>query len=271
MAWSPCAEPGAHGRRIIKMPAVVVESPRFSLGYLLIAVIDFALLLYAIRLYRQYPSTSLWLAATPLLLMWFDNLTIGLGSTLGEGQPLLAMNTVRFLGHYILLPFGIIAIGSMARQAGFAWAQPKWVLGAFCLLAVWFMGHDLWLFSQSTFYPSCFADTLRYTTHISEYTVCSPDDVVGTGQRIPPTPAIVFSNMLILFGIYLWWKIGYKWLFLGAVFATGFFAVPFANTGGIVGNVGEPVISFVVLMACVHITKTFGSPGYRLDAATGSA
>jgi hypothetical protein len=29
--------------------------------------------------------------------------------------------------------------------------------------------------------------------------------------------------LLIIFGIYLWWKIGYKWLFLGAVFATGFF------------------------------------------------
>ena len=231
----------------------------FSIGYLLIAVVDFGVLLWALRLNKQYPSTALWLATMPLILLWFDNLTIGLGSTLGEGALLKGLNTVRFLGHYILLPFTFIAIGSMARQAGFAWAQPKWVMGAFCLLATYFMVHDLWLFYHATFYPSCFAETVRYTTHITDYTACSPDDVPGTGQRIPPVPAITLSNMLMLFGIYLWWKIGYKWLFLGAFFATGFFAVPFSSTGGIVGNVGEPIITAVVLLACVHITKQFGS------------
>jgi hypothetical protein len=231
----------------------------FSIGYLLIAVIDVALLIWALRMYRLYPSTALWLAIMPLYLMWFDNLTIGLGSTLGEGDLLKGMNTVRFLAHYILLPFTFIAIGSMGRQAGFKWAQPKLVMAAFCVLAVYFMGYDLWLFSNSTFYPSCFADTLRYTTHIADYTVCSPQDVVGTGTKIPPIPAITMSNMFVLFGIYLWWKIGYKWLFLGAVGAMAFFAVPFTSTGGIVGNVGEPVISFVILVTAIHITKKFGS------------
>ncbi len=230
----------------------------FSVGYLIIAVIDFAVLLWAWRLYRQYPSTALWLATVPLYLLWFDNVTIGIGSTLGEGAVLKGLNTIRFLGHYILLPFTFIAIGSMARQAGFSWAQPKVVMGAFCVLAIYFMGHDLWLFYNATFYPSCFADTLRYTTHISEFTACGPDAQVGIGTRIPPIPAITLSNMTILFGAYLWWKIGYKWLFLGAVAALGFFAVPFGPTGGIVGNVGEPVITAVILLACVHITRTFG-------------
>ena len=230
----------------------------FSIGYLIIAVIDFGVLLWALKLWKEVPSTALYLATIPLFLMWYDNLTIGLGSTLGQGDLLIGMNTVRFLAHYIFLPATFIAIGSMARQAGFPWAQHKVVMAGFCLLATYFMLYDLWLFSGSEFYPSCFADTLRYTTHISEYTVCRPDDVVGTGQRIPPVPAITLSNMLILFGIYLWWKIGYKWLFLGALGATAFFAVPFGATGGIVGNVGEPVISVVILAACTHITRKFG-------------
>lgn len=228
-----------------------------SLGYLIIAVIDIAVLVWAMKLYKQYPSTALMLATMPLTLMWFDNLTIGLGSTLGEGPLLLGMNTVRFLAHYILLPFSIIAIGSMARQAGFKWAQPKIVMAAFCVLASYFMVHDLWRFYNATFYHSCFADTLRYTTHIAQYTVCSPDDIVGTGQRIAPVPAITLNNMMLVFGAYLWWKIGYKWLFLGVLASTAFFAVPFTSTGGIVGNVGEPIISIVILMAAVHITKTF--------------
>ena len=229
----------------------------FSLGYLVIAVIDIAVLVWAIRLYKQYPSTALMLATMPLTLMWFDNLTIGLGSTLGEGSLLLGMNTVRFLAHYILLPLSIIAIGSMARQAGFKWAQPKIVMVAFCVLATYFMVHDLWRFYNATFYHSCFADTLRYTTHIAQYTVCSPDDIVGTGQRIAPVPAITLNNMMLVFGAYLWWQIGYKWLFLGVLASTAFFAVPFASTGGIVGNIGEPIISIVILMTAAHITKTF--------------
>ncbi len=229
----------------------------FSLGYLIIAVIDIAVLVWAMRLYKQYPSTALMLATMPLTLMWFDNLTIGLGSTLGEGSLLLGMNTVRFLAHYILLPLSIIAIGSMARQAGFKWAQPKIVMAAFCVLATYFMVHDLWRFYNATFYHSCFADTLRYTTHIAQYTVCSPDDIVGTGQRIAPVPAITLNNMMLVFGAYLWWKIGYKWLFLGVLASTAFFAVPYASTGGIVGNIGEPIISIVILMTAVHITKTF--------------
>ncbi len=129
---------------------------------------------------------------------------------------------------------------------------------AFCLLATYFILHDLWLFSGATFYPSCFADTLRYTTHISEFTACSPEAEIGAGFRVSPIPAITLSNMLILFGIYLWWKIGYKWLFLGALGATAFFAVPFGSTGGIVGNIGEPIISIVILTTAVHITRQFG-------------
>jgi hypothetical protein len=233
----------------------------FSVGYLLIAVVDFGVLLWALKLWKEYPSTALYLATVPLFLLWFDNLTIGLGSTLGEGDLLLGLNTVRFLAHYLFLPVTFIAIASMAKQAGFKWAQPKIFTAAFCLLATYFMLHDLWLFYGATFYPSCFADTLRYTTHISEYTACSPDAIVGSGQPIPPIPAITLSNMLMIFGIYLWWKIGYKWLFLGALGATAFFAVPYGVTGGIVGNVGEPIISAVIVAATVHITKQFGRSG----------
>lgn len=226
-----------------------------SIGFLLIAVVDFAVLVWALWLYRRYPSTAQWLATVPLGLLWYDNLVIGLGSSIGEGRLLIAMNTVRFLAHYLFLPFSIIAIGSMAKQAGFRWAQPKLVMGAFCALATYFIGHDLWLFYQADFYPSCFADTLRYTTHIKEYTACGPDAVIGAGQQIPPVPAITLSNMMIVFGAYLWWKVGYRWLFLVSVAVLGLFAIPYSSTGGIFGNTGEPIITSALLLAAAHITK----------------
>lgn len=85
----------------------------------------------------------------------------------------------------------------------------------------------------------------------------------GAGRRIGPLPAMVLSASLIVFGLYLWVKIGWKWLFLGSLGATAFFAVPYAGTGGIVGNVGEPVISIVILTTAVAVTKRFGRAGQR--------
>lgn len=238
-----------------------------SIGFLIIAVVDFAVLVWALRLYGKYPSTAQWLATVPLGLLWYDNVVIGIGGTLGEGDLLISLNTYRFLAHYVFLPFAIVAIGSMAKQAGFKWAQPRVVMGAFVLLASYFMLHDLYLFKNSTFYPSCFADTLRYTTRIAEYTACGPDAEIGAGKAIPPIPAITMSNMMIVFGAYLWWKVGYRWLFLASVGALVFFAIPYSRTGGIFSNMGEPIITAVVVLTASHITRYRDSWQPRIQAA----
>ncbi|MBT8422705.1 MAG: hypothetical protein KJP03_06280, partial [Gammaproteobacteria bacterium] len=203
----------------------------------------------------RYPSLALLLATVPLILLWYDNVVIGLGGTIGEGDLLKGLNTVRFLGHYILLPFAIVSIGVMAKQAGFRWAQPPVVLAAFIALGVYFAVSDLWLFFNSTFYPSCFADVQRYTTHISEATACGPDAVIGSGKQIPPIPAFTLAALKITFGIYLWWKVGYKWLFVIATGALVLFSIPYSSTGGIFSNIGEPIVSAILLLTAVHITR----------------
>lgn len=235
-----------------------------SIGYLVIAVLDFGVLIWALWLYGRYPSPAQWLASVPLGLLWYDNFVIGIGSTLGEGELLITLNTYRFLAHYVFLPFSFVALASMAKQAGFKWAQPRFVIAAFSILATYFILHDLYLFKNSTFYPSCFADTLRYTTSIADYTKCSPDAMVGAGAGIPPIPAITFSNMMIVFGAYLWWKVGYKWLFLGSVGALVFFAIPYSKTGGIFSNIGEPIITAVILLAAAHITRNRDSWQHKI-------
>jgi hypothetical protein len=226
-----------------------------SIGFLVIAVVDFALLIWALRLYGKYPSTAQWLATAPLGLLWYDNIVIGIGGTLGEGDLLITLNTYRFLGHYVFLPFAFLAIASMAKQAGFKWAQPRIVVGAFAVLATYFILHDLYLFKNSNFYPSCFADTLRYTTRIAEYTACSADADIGAGAGIPPIPAMSLSSMMLVFGLYLWWKVGFKWLFLGSLGALVFFGIPYSRTGGIFSNIGEPIIMSMVLVTAAHITR----------------
>jgi len=226
----------------------------YSIGYVLIAIVDMALLVWAISICRRFPTLSVILSTVPLTLLWFDNATVALGSTLGDGQPLLAMNYVRFLGHYTLLPAAIIAIGAMAQQAGFKIAQSKLFLAAFCIIAIYFSFHDLYLFSQSNFYASCFADTFRYTTYISQETACGPDAEIGVGFKIMPFPALTLSLMTLILGGFLWWRRSWKWLFLGAVGALPLFAIPYGPTGGIFGNVGEPIITGMTLATAAWLS-----------------
>jgi len=232
----------------------------FSAGYLVIAVVDLALLIWAIKLCRQFPTPSVILATVPLTLLWFDNLTVGLGSTLGEGQPLIAMNTVRFLAHYFLLPTAFICIGSMAKQADFAIARYKAFTGSLCVLAVYLMYLDVSMFLAADFYPSCFADTLRYTTHIAAHTACGPDAEIGAGVRILPIPAISMSLAMLVLGIALWIKLGWKWLFVGTLAALPLFGVPHETTGGIVGNAGEPIITAAILITAAWLSGWRGGP-----------
>ena len=238
-----------------------------SAGFLVIAIIDFAVLVWAVRLCRQHPSPALILATVPLTLLWYDNFVIGIGSTLGESTALIALNTVRFLAHYIGLPMTFIAVGSMAREAGFGWAQKKWVMGLFCLLATYFIVDDVWKFAHSTFYPSCFADTLRYTTHISATTACSSDAPVGIGQRILPIPAFALSAMLAVFGAYLWFKIGWKWLLIAVLVTLPLFGAPYSLAGGINSNFAEPILTAVVVATAAHIGSRFGNPSGRSAAS----
>ena len=96
-----------------------------SAAYLIIALVDLGVLFWAVRHCLRYRSNGLLFATLPLLLLWYDNAVIAIGGTLGEGALLMNLNTVRFLAHYISLPMTFIAIGAMAREAGFRMAQRK--------------------------------------------------------------------------------------------------------------------------------------------------
>jgi hypothetical protein len=229
-----------------------------SAAFLLIAVIDFIILIWALKLCLRYRTNGLIFATIPLTLLWYDNFVIGIGGTLGQGELLIALNYVRFYAHYIGLPMTFIAIGAMAREAQFDWAQKKWVMATFCLIAVFFIVEDILKFRAEQFYPSCFADTLRYTTRVAEYTRCSPDAAI-VGKAVPPIAPLVLTAFNIGFGMLMWVKRGWKWLALASTGALVFFAAPYSSTGGIFSNFGEPIITGVIVLTAAHIAKHYAA------------
>ena len=107
-----------------------------SAAYLVVALACFIALYYAFKLWRQNPEPTTLLILVPILFLWLDNFAIATGKWVGEGAVLTGMTYLRFYWHWQMLPLLIIVAGALARRAGFGWAQSKYVMGAFCLVAV---------------------------------------------------------------------------------------------------------------------------------------
>lgn len=233
--------------------------------YIIVGFIAAAALIYGWRSYFKHRTWALALISTTLIFLWFDNFAIAAGRFIGEGPLLYGFTYVRYGWHWATLPLWIIAAGSIARAAGFAWAQPKWVMGAFCLLATGFIVWEVPLLLSVKFYPACFADTLRYVTQVSALDACNPADI-GKGFQNPPAAPITTIVILIALGIALWVRHGWKWLTLGAGAMFCLAAVPQSLVGPLASNIGEPINAFALIATAVRFAKPI-PVGTRLAAA----
>jgi hypothetical protein len=174
-------------------------------------------------------------------LLFYDNLRIGTGRFIGQGELLEAMSVPAFVWHWTMLPLLVIAAGIIARTAGLQWAQSRFAMGAFCLVATALIALDIPKLFDFDLYPVCLADTIRYSTNVGPDVLCSPDDPVISGGPGAALVAIL-TNVIVLFvGIALWIQRGWPWLALGSgamfiaagAFAQSYWSLPIANFGEI--------------------------------------
>jgi len=200
-------------------------------------------------------------------LLWYDNFRIGIGRYIGEGDLLYNLSVPSFAWHWGLLPLFIIVAGSIARLADLQWARNRLIMGAFCLLAVgliilelpYTLGvvfGDLGPIKAIELAPACIADTLRYSTSVSTAQACFPGGEyanVGPGPKV----AIIMNFIMVVIGVMLWVKHGWKWLAVGpglmfVAAATGpvwgVYALPVANFGEVLFTLG-------VVITIVHFAR----------------
>jgi hypothetical protein len=222
-----------------------------TVGYIVIAIMCLVALYYSFKLWRAHPNPITLLILIPLLFLWLDNFAIAAGRFVGEGPIMTGMTYLRFFWHWQMLPLLIIVAGALARRAGFAWAQPKWVMALFCILAVAFMVMDVPYIWQVTFQPACYAETLRMTINVPAGQICegtTPIAQVGPS----PLPAITVNVVLMVIGFMMWAKHKFPWLALACLFmfvcaATS--PIPGFFLGQIVGNFGEPIFNYGLIAA----------------------
>ncbi len=200
----------------------------FSVALVLWALVDAALLVWSAGAWlRDRKNNALLLQVILLLLLWFDVLTVAVGGWLGDGPLLQTMSRIRYTWFYLTMPLLLIAVGALARQANFAWAKPKWVIGLICIVATGFIVTDTPRILVAEFQVACYGDTLRHVGRVAVGEAC-PGGVEGAGGWFKSLSIPVTFLSVTLMGLLLWIRRGWPWLGLSALAFMGATAIPTA-------------------------------------------
>lgn len=221
--------------------------------YLVLAALLAYLTWQSVQLYQRGRSSYTLLLLVVLAGLVYDTLVIALGRFVGQGGLLSTLNLGRFLIHGLLTPLLMIFAFGVLRRAGVGWAQGKVAHTVVCIVATLLVALGLFADLVGTdLQPRVVMDSLRYVNE--------------GGMQGPPIASLVTMLFLLVAGIFLWRRTGWKWLALGSL-------VMFVASGAAMGNlfflggVGEVVLGF----ANVATAGRFLAPAASPEAAPAPA
>lgn len=201
--------------------------------HLLIALIEWGLIGWAVFVWRQ--SNSVAMIVLPILLAStsYDNLVLALGSFFGEGELLKALSMARFLLHYVVVPLFIVVGVELAHRAGASWATKL------TRILSWLIAFGLATIDVITKYrgielaPVEFAGVLRYS-------IAQPSG--------PPIITIIVNFFVLAIGIGIWIRLEWPWLFVGSLLGIVGNAIPIAFVGTLAGSTSEFILAISLLL-----------------------
>ena len=228
----------------------------FSALMLLLAIADTVLLIWTVQRWREFRHPVLGLLAFLILALPYDTALVGAGRWLGQGEQLEFLSGPRFMLFALSVPLILIINASLAKLAGFRWAQPRWFVGAVCLLATGFL---LLSWRQILFfpdlYPACWADTLRYVPSVTPTQACSPGQASAGSPGPLPLAALLALPSMVALGALLWWRRRWPWLFAGTLAGLTFLGLPPSAVGPIPGFFGDALNMLALVATAVHFLR----------------
>jgi hypothetical protein len=190
--------------------------------YVGVAAIQFVLFIILFRLWQKSKSTYVIFPLIVILGIIYDNLIIGLGAYIGEGELLKTLNVPRFVIHAFFTPLIMIFGFGVARRAGVGFAQSRnWHI-AICVFTTLMVLLGIYEeLVKMNLVPIREDGTLRYKNDPSS----------------PPLPAIATIIVAMILGIFVWIKTKKPWYFLGSLGM--FIFAPMAAKFVWAGNLGE--------------------------------
>lgn len=187
----------------------------YSELFLLQAALQTLLCAWLVRLGRDTGQRVAWVLLVPQVCLVYDNLIVGLGSTIGPGALLEALSWPRFWTHWLFGAWAITGCGVILRLAGVERVQSRKGLLVFCSLTLAMMMFDLPHFFVDRLYAVCELDLVRYSTAVAAGTACFAGQPVVPGS--PPFASIVTLLVVIGSGIVLLRKHRYPWMLIGGL------------------------------------------------------
>ena len=237
----------------------------FSAVMLLLAVADTVLLAWTVSRWREFRHPLLGLLAFLILALPYDTALVGAGRWIGPGDTLELLSGPRFMLFALSVPLILVINASLAKLAGFRWAQPRWFIGAVCLLAIGFLAlswREIVTFPE--LHPACWADTLRYVPSVLATQACTADQAgIGVPVALPAAAVLALPTMVLL-GAALWWWRRWPWLFVGSLAGLIFLGLPTAQVGPVPGFFGDALNMVALVATAVHFLRQPPVPGAAL-------
>ncbi|MDI1463059.1 hypothetical protein QEZ54_18950 [Catellatospora sp. KI3] len=203
-----------------------------------VAICMLGLGVYALRL-RATTGSAAVLVAVLCTGLAYDNTAVAVGSSLGYGPTLEAVNAGRYWVHALLTPLLLVGAVLIGARLGVAVLARRGVITAAGVLALVLIAlgaaTDI---VRLDLEPAAYADTLRYT---------------NTAAAGPPVPAIVTMLALIVIGALLWRQARTVWLLLGAV--AMFVAAGAGFRHFWLGNLGELALQATIVATLVAAAR----------------
>ena len=243
----------------------------YALMFAAFALAQTLLLVWLLRLWRTTRAPAAAVLLVPQVFLVWDNLRVALGGLIGHGPLLYGLSWPAFWSHWLTGCWLIIASGSILRLAsrrvpGLGFAQRRWVMGAFCLVAAALMLYDLPYFWTRDIYPACELGLIRYSGSVSEATRCYADQALVAGEF--PLSPVVTCFVVIASGALLWARDRFPWMALGAVAMLLTAALP-ALRAHKVDNFGEVLIVLGATLAIARYARA--TPRDASPAPSGPA
>jgi hypothetical protein len=207
--------------------------------FLLVALVHLAIFIYGFR----NISKKSWYAILVFIVVGglvYDNIVIGLGATIGEGDLLKTLNMPRFWIHALFTPAMMIACFGALRMMGVKFAQSKTWHIIICILttAMIALGSYIDVLNLSLA-ANPDGDILKYSNTF-EF------------MKGPPIPAVLTILVVLIFGISAWRNNGFKPLFIGSLLmfiTAGMMSMPLAQ------NIGEVAFAVGLMLTQVRVAK----------------
>jgi hypothetical protein len=210
-----------------------------SVAHLIVAAIMVAMLVYAIRRYRE--QRAIWVLAFGGVVagLIYDNAILGLGWMIGEGSTLYALTLPRFWIHALFTPLLGMFGWYIARRSGARWALGMPAYAIFGTLTI--VGVAIGVITD--------ASKMDYVFKVEE-------GVARYAHARAGAPiASILALLLALVGAIAMGVRTKRWEF--AVGCVVFFVIAASRVGGVIGNLGELALVISALVTERHFTGQY--------------